>query len=546
MIDLQGSKLDAQKNTATDSSDTMRTARSGCLTRTFAASSCTASEMEMRRAMSISRAPKARSPDSVDDILCGFGAMPKQPRVLSSLVAEESTLGKAVITMDSIRTEPISSASESCASLAASKSSRPMPKLTEKARSEPKLPRALSAIAPDGDDDYDSVYLAVVDGTLREAHHMPARLAWQVPSNGGSALVMRRLLVAPRGVKRGVDVGGPMRQQRLHSTRSHYTQLQCGGTVFGCTLGNLVHHARRITDGRPLCRVMTTLRRALAPAGRALQSATGCDAAHLVRGMACHRVLAAQGKRLQELKRCPPIDSRTGHVGIVLGISTAVLVAFECMAAHEVDCDGLGVQFSACLRDAQTALVAWRLPDVYMDGMREARDSEVRALERGRMGVSRAQERCAALDPPAAMRLQLDCYRRAVWPAGEELSDRSHLGVLRRIKSGELVDLEHDALASGSAAPGVATLAALPLAPWVASSPRAWDTSSLLDSSDSSSFSSWGSFASSADSDAGTGFNPCLDHLALAMNASVLSAAARAASAPRPTISSRPVLELAT
>lgn len=517
----------AQKNTATDSSDTIRTTLSGCLTRTFAASSCTESEMAIRRAMSMSKAPKASNPDSVDDILCGVGAMPKQPCLLSSLVAEESTLGRAVITMDSIRTDAISSASESCASLAASSSSRPMPKLTEKARSEPKLPRALSAIAPDGDDNYDLIYLAVVEGALREAHYLPARLAWQAPSNGGSSLVMRRLLVAPRGVKRGTDVGGPMRQQRKHSTCSHFTQLQCGGTVFGCTLGNLVHHVRRATDGRPLCRVMVALRRALAPAGRALQSATGHDVAHLVRGMACHRVLAAQGKRLKELKRCPPIDSRTGHVGIVLGISAAVLVAFECMAAHEADCDGLDAQLSACLRDAQTALVAWRLPEVYMDGMRQARDAEVRALERGRIGVSRAQERCTALEPHAAMRLQLDCYRRAVWPAGEQLNDTGHLGVLRRIKSGELVDLERDMLAGGSSAPGVATLAALPVAAQAASPPQAWDTSSLLDGSGSSGFSSWGSFASSADSDAGTGFNPCLDQLALAMNASVVSAAAR-------------------
>lgn len=534
-----------KKNTATDNSDTIRTARSGCLTRTFAASSCTESEMAMRRAMSMSRAPNANSPDSVDDILCGLGDRPTKPRILSSLVPIESTLGKAVMTMDRIRTDAISSASDSCASSAASSSSRPMPKLTEKARSEPKLPRALSAIAPDGNDDYDSVYLAVVEGALREGHHLPARLAWQAPSNGGTSLVMRRLLLAPRGVKRGQGVGGPMRQTRPNSKQAHYTQLQCGGTVFGCTLGNLVHHTRRVTDAKPLSKVMTALHRALGPAGRALHLCTGPDAAQLVRGMVCHRVLAAQGKRLHELKRCPKIDSQSGHVGVVLGASAAILVAFECMAAHRADCDGLDAQLSACLRDAQTALVGWRLPDVVMDGMREARNAEVRALERARIGVSRAQESCEALEPHAALRLQLDCYRRAVWPAGEELGELAHLGVLRRIKSGELVDLERDATVIGSAPPGVATLAALqPSTPPA----QAWDACSLLDGSGSSSFSSWGSFASSADSDAGMGmvFNPCMEQLAIAMNANVLSAAAREAASPAASISSRPVLDLVT
>lgn len=358
-------------------------------------------------------------------------------------------------------------------------------------------------------------------------------------------MVMRRLLVAPRGVKRGQGAGGPMRQSRPNSKQAHYTKLQCGGTVFGCTLGNLAHHARRLADHRPLSRVMAALHRVLGPAGRALHRATGPDAMHLVRGMACHRVLAAQGKRLHELKHCPKIDSKAGHVGVVLGTSAAILVAFECMAAQKADCDGLDAQLSACLRDAQTALVAWRLPDIVMEGMREARDAEVRAIERARIGVSRAQESCGHLEPHAAMRLQLDCYRRAVWPAGEELGESAHLGVLRRIKSGELVDLEWDAMVTGSAPPGVATLAALqPSTPPA----RPWDAGSLLDGSGSSGFSSWGSFASSADSDAGTGtaFNPCMEQMAVAMNANVLSTAARVAVAPATSISSRPVLDIAT
>jgi hypothetical protein len=336
--------------------------------------------------------------------------------------------------------------------------------------------------------------------------------------------------------------------------------------VFGCTLGNLMHYCRRPQKAKakhhatrlapdkattPLLAAIGAMRRVLTPGGRAVAKATGPDVPHLVRGLACHRVLQTQGRRLRELKRAPAIDHRVAHVGIVVGISAAILVAYECMAMDPADCDGLDAQLVACLRDTQVALVGWSLPDIYDQAMFEARDAEVRALERARIGVARAQE-AIGLEPPAAMRLVLDCYRRALWPAGEEIGPEGHGRLLKRIKTGELVDLERDAhVADAMAPPGIAPLAALSALPHASAehdaagagshgNPRdGWDSASCSNSGSSA----W-SFASSTGS-AGSlqpfslqPFDPFIAEafIAAKFRAHALSLEALAAVSPRQTV----------
>ena len=315
---------------------------------------------------------------------------------------------------------------------------------------------------------------------------------------------------------------------RMAYEAQHYSD----GIVFGCTMGNLMHHCRNPVNKRPLMVAVNTLRRVLAPISRALHTCRGSDVGMLVRGMACHRVLQAQGKKLPELKRAPSIDSKTGHIGVVVGASAAILVAFECMSAFEADVVGIGAQLVACLRDAHCALSRWRLPDTYDDDLRAAHSAETRALERARLAVARALEVGGGLSDAAAVRLQLDFYRRAVWPQDEDLSAEAHAIVLERIRSGELVDVERDPLALGTHAPGVTPLAALAL-------PR--DGSGSGSESCSGSGSSWGSF-SSADSEAKAPAweAPMFEQLAATLGTQILSADARIAVARPAVISSVP------
>lgn len=448
-----------KKKTATLSSETILTARLGCRARTLAARSCTEMEMAIRRAMSTSNDRKEARPEPSCVLGVGFA---NHPLRLSSFDATLNVRGTADSTMDNTSTTEMSSSGDICASPAASSSSFPMPKETEKARSEPRDPRAaaVSVMLPqDAAEVYRLVYPDAVQSALRESHYLPARLAWQVVSEGGHPLVLRRLLVAPRGVKRGTSSGGPMRAR--YARQSYNSQMACGGTVFGCSLGNLMHHAcgrkHRFMHG------MRALRRALAPAGRALGCSVGRDRPLLIRGLACHRVLLAQGRKLLELKRAPAIDSKSGHVGVALGATAALLVAFECMALDPGDAPMLSAQLATCMRDAHSALVHWHTPDTLDSDMRFAQDVEIRALERALTGVARAQEASegSGLAAPAALRLQLDCYRRAAWPADGRLDVGTHDETLERIRSGELVDREQDPYAAGREAPRVVGLEAL-------------------------------------------------------------------------------------
>lgn len=536
---------DLRKKIATLSNDTIRTARLGCLARTLAANNCTDNDMAMRFAMSTSNPKNATSPDSVLESGCGLGVgFPSHPLWRNSLVMDRNVLGSAVMTMERTSTEAMSSSSDICASCAASSSSRPIPKDTEKARSEPREPRAaaVSDMAPDADDDAELIRFEAIDAAVRETHHLPCRLAWQAAVMGGATLVIRRLLVAPRGIKRGDQAGGPVRAVR--GRMAHLSQHYSSGTVLGCTLGNLVQHSRG--SKHSIAAVVKCMRRVLAPGGRAAASCTGDDSAHLIRGMACHRVLKAQYSRMREMKRCDAISTRVAHPGVVLGLSAALLVAFEVMALDAEDAPGLGAQLQACLRDAHAALSAWRLPDVSDRHMLAAHRAEVRAIERARVGVARGQLVGHALSEVKAIRLQLDCYRRAVWPQGEDLSEDTHGLLLERIKSGELVDLERDTLAQGAVAPGVASLAALPAVNESRPEGSSGDSASFSSTSGASSHSStWSVYSEGDPALAGNVplFWPPIEQMSLAMQSHILSPQARVTVAPPVTVSSRLVPE---
>lgn len=515
-----------QKNTATLNSDTILTARLGCFARTLAASSCTEIEIAIRRAMSTSSATNEASPDPSDVLGVGF---PNHPLRLSSLDATLNVRGTAANTMLSTRTTATSSSSDICASCAESSSSLPMPKETEKARSEPRDPSAaaVSVMLPEDTDHVSQVvYFESVELALREVHYLPGRLAWQAPAMGGASLVLRRLFVAPRGVRRANHGAhsGPIRAR--HRKHAYEAELESGGTVFGCTLGNLMHHCR----GRKhkLMHAMRVARKVLQNAGDALGHASGNDRDVLVRALACHRVLRMQGRKLGELKRAPDIDYKMGHVGVVVGASAAILVAFECMSVDAADTEGLGSQLMHCLRDAHTAVASWRLPSNLDNDMRDARMVEVRALERARMGVCRAQQLCGGLSDADAMRLQLDFYRRAVWPMGC-IDDDAHGDILERIGTGELVDEETHPRAKGLNAPGIVSLAALPVA---LSTTSSGDGAS---SHSGSSSSAWSFASSTSDIYARVAvplFYPDLAQLQATLNASRLSDAAKSATRP--------------
>lgn len=347
-------------------------------------------------------------------------------------------------------------------------------------------------------DEPDLVHVSAVEAVACEAYYLPARVEWQAGCNGGASLVMRRLFVCARLASARRGAGGPMRQVRQgrHGS-SIMVYHHCAGTVFGVTLGNLLHHCTNVSLGCHATKLaVDCMRRVLSPVGRALASCTGEDITCIARGLAVHRVAPGLARKLRELKLCRPLEPRIGNVSVVVGITAAILTSFECMTMRASDCDGLDEQLLACLRDTQVGLVCWRLPAMFTDeAVVSARDAEIRALERARIGVERAAEVGGHLRPVQRMRLYLDCFRRAAWPPGEDLGRDGHVDLLKRIRSGELCDMERDACnAPGATAPGIASLAALSALPAASATDTRW--SALSESGSSSWPSSLGSHSS--------------------------------------------------
>ena len=373
-----------------------------------------------------------------------------------------------------------------------------MPKETLKARSEPREPRAVAASAMSGVVNFNFYCVKVNYETLEEAvfesRMLPPRLAWQRPCVGGAQLVLRRLLVAPAGVRsnRYEPYGQPTRIRN----KGYEESMASAGCVFGCTFGNLMQHCRAEKHSLHTC--MLQMRRVLRAGGKALIKSSGGDKSFLAQGMGMHRVMKAQARRFPELRTCKRIDSKAGHIGIVFGAAASILIAFECMSRDEQDLPGLDKQLNACLRDAVRALLNWDMCEATDQDIVSSKAAECRALQRAQAGVLRAQHLATEnqLDETSSMRLQLDCFRRALWPYGEDVGEDTHVSLLARIRSGELVDLEVDSEAGGLNAPGVAALSALPAPAWLAPAYRAsGSTESGSSVSGSRSWSSWGSFA---------------------------------------------------
>lgn len=234
----------------------------------------------------------------------------------------------------------------------------------------------------------------------------------------------------------------------------------------GSALGNLVHHCRG--SRHSLRSVLSTMRRTLDPAADALCSCDGSDVPLLVKGMACFRVVSPQGRflRAMELNGAPPIDSRSGHVGVAVGACASLLTAFCCISSTPFDCEGLSAQLTTSLRETQSALINWRVSDCADAAAFPARLAEARAIERARAAVARARERASRpgviMTAKAEMDLQLLFFRRAAWPRGQEISADTQDLLLQKIASGELTDFAHPSEhAEVQLTPGVVALSAI-------------------------------------------------------------------------------------
>lgn len=400
-----------------------------------------------------------------------------------------------------------------------------MPKETEKARSAPSAPNAsvvddICDLGALGDYEEDvvagdaygeeilqetrEVYPCEVNSCAEEGCSVSRRLAWQDES---VRLHVRRLLLSDRETK-GVCKGALGTKKRKRRLAGGGTVSTTVGTIFGSTLGNLFHYGRGFKHTLAVARLRLEL--VMDPAAAAAGSMRGEDRVHLMRGMGHHRVVGALGTKLTEVRLSLPMSdkskskSREAHVGMVYGATVALLVSLSLLAVAQLDEADLESLVEPACEELHNHLGAWRTGGVsWIAEDRAALAAELRAAERALQAVRIARQRAetARMGPGESTRLQLTFYRRAAWPVGQKVGGGEQEELLKRLRSGELVDVEpegvqlHPSAPHAVKTPGVLPLSALVFGPRGALG-NASDSEEGKSSCASSSLGSWASWAS--------------------------------------------------
>ena len=488
-------------------------------------------ETEIRRAMSTSRLTNASNPEVASDVPLG-SERPNHLFFASSAYAAEKESGSAANTTLSPSSTAMSSSSEIWASRAPSSSSRAIPNETLKARSEPSAPSA-TLVGPDidSDDSLEATPLAperfshAVDPSdvfscVSECYGQKPRLAWQVPE---VELHLRRLMLSAHGEVRTkrtgsgsgsgstVDTGG-IRKPQIRRRRNNCAISQSIGQLFGCTMGNLMTYARGHKHSLKVARNRMEL--VLEPVCEAMTYITGDDQPYLVRGLGYHRVVGNLASRLPELRQCFEISDRgskrRAHTAVAYGAVMSLLIVFAILSAAPLDEELLEPVLEPACVDMHSALRNWHSRG-HMDY--GAIGAEVRAAQRALHAVRLARRRAqtAGLGSGESLRMQLSFYRRAAWPAGQRVGIDEQEALLKRLESGELVDVDRvqqGPVANAVNAPGVLPLSQLSSAmrPRVLRDDDAQSMSSHSQSvSTSNSWASWASWGSAASGGSGGG-----------------------------------------
>lgn len=249
---------------------------------------------------------------------------------------------------------------------------------------------------------------------------------------------VRKRKVAPADDGEGELAGGTAGRHTPRGTDLHSTV----GSIFGCTIGNIVGYLEGRGIPAERAHILRILRAQLLPAAESLRYMSGRDVVHLSRGMASCRIVSAQRTSLPELAGddCPKIDYKYGNVGTAVGTTATLLAAFGVMATVPNHCRHLIAESALprIVRIAEAKLQNWK-PSTsdWSEEDEDARLAELRALRRVCIGVREAMDECSAqvLAPADAMQLQLEWARISAFPGGERVDAYTHEMLCQKVKS---------------------------------------------------------------------------------------------------------------
>lgn len=439
-------------------SDTTLTDRSGCLDRTFEATSCTQMERDIRWAILRSNATNSTNPDGGSGLAFpSFAPFPSlaegtldpsftmPARYLShSLCMATNVDGTAERSTESVSTMPISSSSDRCASWAASSSSFAMPNETENARSDPREPSVPAVAMPSSNQESlvrqycvsDARY-SLTSSEVRSASREACVLDAVIAKQQGLTLVMRRLLISPAIGTKHSGRGGKALRERVGSTHKHIYS----GNVYGCLLGSVLDFVRMPNDR--VSDIVRTLRNCLQPASKDLVTCRGDDTHHLLRGFASHHAIRGQLPYISEFKGSSRIDSRYGTKNVVLGMSACVYFVLTVLSQCADNSTAISMVTGVWLHRCLNMLSHWSNGiKAYGPFQSVELQAERRALERAKAAVSHGRRygKELGLNTYNSVRIELAYMRKAMWPAGRKLDCDEQEGLLSWIESDQFRD----------------------------------------------------------------------------------------------------------
>lgn len=364
---------------------------------------------------------------------------------MDSTRAINSALGNADKHIEEKSTTPTSSASPSCASLAAPSNSFATAQLIANVRSPPSADSASVAPPDPSIDDMVTGHDECIEHEVSKVEFQHAAAESRTLSREGQLgpMRLRRLLFSRNDPYAQVAGSKGVKKRNSASARSRYQV--CFATIFGATLKTILDFSGVATDKKAeTVAALHEMLQFLGPVGEIIGTVGGTDQPHLVNGLATHKVSRKQAKLFVECSSSSTGKNtwftRSGLKDVTMGVTAGVLVAHYVMAATGCDALEVATNLAKCTDSARSLLSSWdvsRSAGLFMH--KAALAAEIRALERARAASYAASKVAEAtgLDRMTALHLQLSYMRSAAWPNGVCCGTERHAQVVSSLEKGD-------------------------------------------------------------------------------------------------------------
>jgi hypothetical protein len=243
--------------------------------------------------------------------------------------------------------------------------------------------------------------------------------------------------------------------------------VQCAGAVYGCTLASLVQYCS--VRGSQHAHVVGCIKSVLSPVAKSLKYIDGFDLHTLCAGLAAHRVLPEQVSRLGAMSHSDVVSNgtavrsnaarrslhpRLGNANTILGATASILCVYRVLtmsmigsvlmqelineAAFLQETDSLEMELQYALSETgplnQGCSYNGVTPGPGFE--QDAIEVERRALQRALCAVRACKQfaKLVSMNARQTLETSLLWYRKAAWPAGHVINERTQTALLEDLK----------------------------------------------------------------------------------------------------------------